>query len=107
MTDNTDRRTSTRRADDATPPERGGFHLNKNIDLGHVITVIIMLAGLMVQWNMMDKRVAVLEEARSVQRDRDQTQDALMKDKFQEVREALAILTRAVEKVVDNLGSRK
>jgi hypothetical protein len=84
-----------------------GFHLNKNIDLGHVISVVMMLAALMVQWNMMDKRVAVLEEARSAQRERDQGQDTLTKEKFQEVRDALAGLTRSVEKVSDKLEQRK
>lgn len=93
--------------EDTERPDPGGFRLNKNIDLGHVISIIVMLAGLMVQWNMMDKRVAVLEEARAAQRDRDQTQDALTKEKFQEVRDALAGLTRSVEKVSDKLEQRK
>jgi hypothetical protein len=84
-----------------------GFRFNKNIDIGHLISIIVMLGALMVQWNMMDKRVAVLEEARSSQRDRDQTQDALTKEKFQEVRDALAGLTRSVEKVSDKLEQRK
>jgi hypothetical protein len=84
-----------------------GFRLNKTIDLSHVISILLMLSALMVQWNMMDKRVAVLEEARLAQRERDQGQDVLTKEKFQEVRDALSGLTRSVEKVSDKLESRK
>jgi hypothetical protein len=84
-----------------------GFRLNKNIDLGHVGTMLFVIGGLMVQWNMMDKRVAVLEEARMAQRERDVAQDMLTKEKFQEVRDALAGLTRSVEKVSDQVGAQR
>lgn len=107
MNENTDRRTAARREGDADPPERGGFRLSKSIDLSHVLTVLMMLGALAFQWNLIDKRLAVLEEARQAQRERDQSQDALTKDKFQEVRDALAVLTRSVEKVADRMEARK
>ena len=102
-TDDTDRRVNKARRSDDRPGE-GGFRFNKNIDLGHVVSIIIMLGLLMAQWNMMDKRVVVLEEARSAQRERDQAQDILTKEKFQEVRAALEALTRSMEKLSDTLA---
>lgn len=83
------------------------FRLNKNIDLGHLLSIVLMLGAMSFQWNLMDKRIAVLEEKSAAQRERDQAQDALTKEKFQEVRDALSALTRSVEKVSDKLEQRK
>lgn len=107
MNEDIERRTVARREGDPDPSEPGGFRLSKNIDLSHVLTVLMMLGALAFQWNLIDKRLAVLEEARQSQRERDQAQDALTKDKFQEVRDALAVLTRSVEKVSDKMEAHK
>lgn len=106
MTHEAERRNAGRRDTDA-PPDDNRIKFDKTINLGHILTVAAMIASVMVSWSLMDKRVVVLEEARMVQRDRDQSQDALTKDKFQEVRDALAGLTRSVEKVADKLENRK
>ncbi len=79
---------------------------DKTINLGHLLSAIAMVGGLMVSWSLMDKRVAVLEEARTAQRERDQTQDTATKEKFQEVRDALLDLRRLVEKVSDKVGAK-
>lgn len=79
---------------------------DKTINLGHVLTVISFLIVAAVQWNILDKRVLVLEEFRMAQRERDMAQDQIAKDKFGEVRDALADLRRSVEKVADRVGAR-
>jgi hypothetical protein len=79
---------------------------DKTINLGHILTVIAFLCTAMVSWNVMDKRVLVLEEFRAAQRDRDTQQDQQSKDKFQEVKDALTELRRSVEKVADKVGAR-
>jgi hypothetical protein len=71
------------------------------------ITIGVFLASLLLQWNMMDKRVAILEEFRLSQRDRDQAQDSAAKDKFQEVKDALIDLRHGIEKVADKVGASK
>lgn len=86
-------------------PEKG-IKFDKTINLGHLLSAAAMIGALMVSWSLMDKRVAVLEEARASQRDRDQTQDTSTKEKFQEVRDALQDLRRAVEKVSDKVGAK-
>lgn len=106
MNDTNDRRTTVRRESDADPSGPVGFRLNKNIDLSHVLTVLMMLGALAFQWNLIDKRLAVLEEARQSQRERDQSQDSANKDKFQEVRDALIDLRRSVEKISDRVGAK-
>jgi hypothetical protein len=89
----------------AQPESRIKF--DKTINLGHVITIGVFLASLLLQWNMMDKRVAILEEFRLSQRDRDQAQDSAAKDKFQEVKDALIDLRHGIEKVADKVGASK
>lgn len=91
---------------------------DKTINLGHVLTIVSLLiptiiAGI-VSWNVMDKRVLVLEEARLaqhekelVQHERDATQDSDNKEKYQEVKDALKELRASVEKVADKLGAEK
>ena len=79
---------------------------DKTINLGHDLTALTFCGALVVGWSMMDKRVVVLEEYRAAQRDRDATQDAISRDKFQEVRDALVDLRRSVEKVSDKVGAK-
>ena len=79
---------------------------DRTITLGHVLTAISMIVAVMVSWSLMDKRVVVLEEARAAQRERDAAQDASNREKFQEVRDTMIDLRRAVEKVADKVGVR-
>ena len=79
---------------------------DKTINLGHVLTMAAMIAAVMASWSLMDKRVVILEEARNAQRDRDSAQDMVSRDKFQEVRDALIDVRRAVEKVSDKVGAK-
>lgn len=79
---------------------------DRTINLGNVLTAVSMIVAVMVSWSLMDKRVVVLEEARAAQRERDTVQDAANREKFQEVRETMIDLRRAVEKVADKVGAR-
>jgi hypothetical protein len=88
----------------AQPDNR--VHFDRTINLGHVLTIISFLLITVTQWNLMDKRILVLEEFRKSQRERDVAQDAIARDKFQEVRDALVELRRGVEKVADKVGAK-
>ena len=88
------------------PPENR-VKFDKTINLGNLISMVTFLLAIMFQWNMMDKRVLVLEEARTAQRDRDTTQDNSTKENFQAVKEALTDLRRSVERVADKVGAQK
>lgn len=82
------------------------FHFDKTINYGHVLTIISFVIVALMQWNMMDKRVVILEEFRLAQRERDIAQDTIAKDKFQEVRDALLDLRHGIEKVADKVGAK-
>ena len=86
---------------------------DRTISLGHVISLIGFILMTFMQWNLLDKRIVVIEEAQKFtrerdasQHERDNAQDQASKDKFQEVRDALADLRRSVEKVADKVGAK-
>ena len=85
-----------------SPPDNR-IRFDRTINLGHVLTIISFLLLTLTQWNMMDKRVVVLEEARTTQRERDTNQDTLTREKAQEVKDVLSDLKRSVEKLSDKL----
>lgn len=89
-----------------TPKDDNKIRFDKTINLGHILTVLMFLVTAIVSWNMIDKRVLVLEEFRMAQRERDAMQDAFSKEKFQEVRDALNDLRHSVEKVADKIGAK-
>jgi len=85
------------------PPADNRVRFDKTINLGHILTIASFLVLTLMSWNLMDKRILVLEEFRSTQRERDATQDAITREKAQEVKDALADLKRSVEKLADKL----
>ena len=87
-------------------PSDNRIRFDKTINLGHILTAVAFLVTALISWNVMDKRVTVLEESRTAQRERDTAQDITSKDKFQEVRDALVDLRRSVEKVSDKVGAK-
>lgn len=94
----------------STPTPGSGIQFDKTINLGHVLTMITFLAGISVQWNIIDKRVTVLEESRAIQRERDAAQDQAAREKAGEIKEALRDLKHGIEKISDRLttpGPRK
>ena len=81
------------------------IRFDKTINLGHVLTIGSFLALTLTQWNMMDKRITMLEEFREAQRERDTSQDTNIREKAQEVKEALVELKRVIEKLGDRMDS--
>lgn len=90
----------------ASPQSENRIRFDKTVNLGHVLTFVGFLVATGVSWSTLDKRVAVLEAAMVMQRERDAMQDSANKDKFQEVKEALNDLKRSVEKVADKVGAK-
>lgn len=88
----------------STPTPTGGIQFDKTINLGHVISMIMFLAAISVQWNMVDKRITVLEESRTIQRERDAAQDAAAREKAQEIKETLRDVKSGIEKISDRLS---
>lgn len=88
-------------------PDPNPIRFDKTVNLGHVISTLVFVGGIFLQWSVMDKRVTVLEESRQTQRERDTNQDTNTREKAQEVKDALADLRRSVEKLSDKLEAAK
>lgn len=79
---------------------------DKTINLGHVLTVFSFLVVALAQWNVMDKRVAILEVYAAAQNERDDRQDEANREKFTEIRDSLREMRTTVEKVADKIGAK-
>lgn len=91
----------------ATPDPDNRVRFDKTINLGHILTMISFLLLTLTQWNMMDKRVVVLEEFRGTQRDKDTAQDTITREKAQEVKDALRDVKNSIEKLGDRMGAQR
>lgn len=97
------RSTTVSEEDDMDTP-RKGLRVDWTINPSHMLTMGTLIFGFFAFGATMDKRVNSLEENRVVQRERDSSQDAAIKESRQEVREALVDLRRSIDKVGDRVG---
>jgi hypothetical protein len=71
------------------------------INLGHIISAITVLMGIMAGWAMMDKRVVVLEEARLMQAQIDKRQDETLSDMRRMMREDMRDVNNKLDRLLD------
>lgn len=67
------------------------------INAGHILTFVSVMAVLVAGWNALDKRVVVLEEAKTYQRERDNAQDSAIAEKLVDIKDTLREVKRGVE----------
>lgn len=86
------------------------WHLDKRLNLSHLITTLAMAASIMWWGAAMDRRVAVLEESRQVQRSIDERQDAdlyrtltAMKEESRLLRDELRETTRKLDRLIERI----
>lgn len=89
--------------------EDGAWHLDKKLNVGHLLTTLT-LAGALVSWGgAMDRRIAVLEEKAATYQVEQRRQDEQLKvsidsirDEFRSLREDLREHTRKLDRIVEN-----
>lgn len=69
------------------------------INAGHILTFVTLVVAGFGAWSAVDKRVTVLEEAKSYQRERDNAQDAAISEKLIEIREGIRDIRNSVEEL--------
>ena len=74
---------------------------DKTINLGHVLTFIGFIVSGFTMWQAMDKRVLILEEARSAQKLIDVRQDAEIADNKKNVREDLKEINNKLDRLIE------
>lgn len=69
------------------------------VNAGHILTFVGMAGILFGGWSLMDKRVAVLEEAKTYQVRRDDAQDANTIQRLAELKEAVKDVKETVTEI--------
>lgn len=90
------------------------WHLDKRLNLGHLLTTVSLAAAIMWWGAAMDRRVAVLEAARDVQTLNDGRQDAdlhralaAMKEESRLLREEIRDTGRKLDRLIERYPARQ
>lgn len=86
---------------DSNKTPRQGLRFDPTINAGHILTfittmVVMAVAGI-TGWNVMDKRVVVLEEAKTYQVKRDDAQDLAIGEKLTDIKDAVKDVRRSLD----------
>lgn len=88
------------------PSAKPRISFDPTINLGHLLTFVGFLIAGLGAWTTLDKRLVVVEENRSYQRQTDAFQDQRAMDGFLQMRETLTRLDRQVERIADRLDKQ-
>lgn len=90
------------------------WHLDKRLNLGHLLTTVSLAAAIMWWGAAMDRRVAVLEAARDSQATNDSRQDAdlhralaAMKEESRMLREEIRDTGRKLDRLIERYPARQ
>lgn len=81
------------------PPQKKHLTFDPTVNAGHLLTFASMVVAVFVSWNLLDKRVTVVEQAQQFQRERDVAQDGAVVQKFGEVKEAVNEVKQAINEL--------
>ncbi len=87
------------------PTEPSGWHLKKEIQLGHLITTLTVMISAVLYVGKVEQRVAVLESAAAAQHERDERQDRASAEERQVIRSQLDKINDKLDRLVE--GRRK
>lgn len=81
--------------------DKPGWHLKREIQLGHIITTMTVAISVVVYVGKIEQRVALLEASNTTQHERDERQDRAMSEALAQISTRLTriedLLYRAVE----------
>lgn len=83
------------------PTDTNGWHLKKEIQLGHLITTLTVMVSAVIYVGRIDQRVAVLEAATVAQHDRDERQDRAATEERLVIRAQLDKINDKLDRLVE------
>lgn len=93
--------------------DREPWHLDKRVNLGHLLTTLSLAVAIFVWASAMDRRVAVLEEKAAVQRERDANQDStasaaviLLRNELTGLRDEIRETNRKLDRIFERGAAR-
>lgn len=81
-------------------PLSHGWHLRKEVNVSHILTTIMLVAGLITWGNKMDVRVSVLEDFRKEQALRDERQEVVLRDTVLRIEKSIDKLNEKLDKLI-------
>ena len=87
-------------------PQHNKITFDKSINLGHVLTFVGFIIAGFGAWATLDKRLTVIEENRTFQKQTDSNQDQRANEYQAALRESLGRLDRSLERVADRLDKQ-
>lgn len=93
--------------------ERRKWHIDKSLNVGYLLTTVLMLASIIYSWHVMDLRIALLEQSQDAvirsstsyeqrQGIRDDRQDADYAREISEIKEALREIAQNISSLRSN-----
>jgi len=83
---------------EAVPP---GWHLKKEIQLSHVISIVVIAISAIVYFGKMEQRLAVMESQIATQRERDDRQDKAVAEAFMLIRAQLEKMDSKLDRALE------
>jgi hypothetical protein len=85
------------------PNRRGaeGWHLRKELNVGHMLTTLALLGGLAVTWSQLNVRIALIEKSIEQQSTVDKRQDETSREAFARVDARLSSMDSKLDKLVE------
>jgi uncharacterized coiled-coil protein SlyX len=83
------------------PHERQKVKFDATVNLGHILTFVGFLVAGFGAWSTMDKRVIVLEETRTYQKQIDAMQDGKLLESLAQMKDLMARLEKQVDRLAD------
>lgn len=73
------------------------------INLGHILTFVGFIFGIVVSWATLDKRLTIVEEGRKTQEQIDRSQDQAATQNMSRISESLSDIKVSIGKLTDKL----
>ncbi len=84
-----------------------GMRFDPTVNLGHILTFVAMLAGVMTSYSLLDKRVGVLEEKASSGVVQSAERQQEQKESLREIKADIKDLQRSVNEISRAVGGMK
>lgn len=82
------------------PPQREPWHFKREIQIGHLITTVTVMASVLVYATKIEQRVALLEQSRLEQKERDERQDRAANDGLSAINAHLSKIDDKLDKIL-------
>ena len=88
-------------------PDRRHWHLDKTLNVSHLLTTVVIAGSLFAYANNMDRRVAILEEKMQVQAQENLRSGAEVRELAADVKHELRLLRTELLRVMSEKGAKQ